>query len=313
MRTAFIFPGQGSLDGDPLGVWRGHERATAVVDRVCAATGIDLWDLPADAGARTAIAQPAIFAASLAAAAELEAGGFVPDAVAGHSLGELTAAVAAGAVDLDAAAELVAVRGAAFAVACERDPGTMAALVRLDLATVEAVVAAIDGVTVANVNAPGQVVVSGTPAAVERAREIARERGGRGLPLDVEGAFHSPAMTSAVTPFDAALRRTGLRDPELPLVTGTGGRILTDADGIRRALLDGVLSPVQWVAVQERLVAMGVERLVEVGPGGVLTGLARRTVPDVVELWTVAAPDDLHVLGSAPDAAPEPAATGASR
>ena len=293
MAIAFVFPGQGSHRAGALAPWQGHP-ATAVLEEVSAGLGRDVLPLTEDpdAGARTADAQPAILAVSLVAARALEDAGVRPDVVAGHSLGEFTAAIVAGSLDARDGAALVGTRGAAMGEACRTNPGTMAAVVKLDPNAVAALVAEIDGLVVANDNAPGQVVVAGTPNAVAEVRDRAREVGGRALPLDVEGAFHSPAMAPAVDPVAAAVARAEVRDPGPTFVSGSTAAPLGGRAEVASALVDGILAPVRWREVQERLLAHGVTDLVEVGPGGVLAGLAKRTIPGVT-VHKVETPDDL--------------------
>jgi [acyl-carrier-protein] S-malonyltransferase len=296
VRIGLLFPGQGSLHPEALAPWRG-DAAGAVVDEVGEAVGIDLWEAAAapDAGASTAVAQPAILAASLAAHAALRAAGITPTVVAGHSLGEVSAATAAGVLDTSAGATVVGARAHAMAAACRATPGAMAAVVRTELPVLEGIVATVDDVVIANLNAPGQVVVAGTPTAVETVGEAVRAVGGRVLPLDVEGAFHSPAMAPATAALRAALRRVPTRDPRIPLVTGTTGAVLRTRDDVTRALVDGVLAPVRWVDVQRRMAALDLDLLVECGPGRVLAGCAKRTVPDVPVVG-LATPDDLDAV-----------------
>lgn len=296
MRTAFVFPGQGSHRAGALASWRDHP-ASAVLDEVSDGVGRDVVALSEDpsAGGRTADAQPAIMAASLVVWRALTDAGVVPDAVAGHSLGECTAAIAAGVFPVRDGAALVAARGAAMGEACAAEPGTMAAVVKLAPDAVEVLVDGIDGLVVANDNAPGQVVVAGPPEAVAAVKDAARDAGGRALPLEVEGAFHSPAMAPAVDVVARAVEGLAAADPAVPLVSGTSARALRTGDEVTEAIVAGILSPVRWREVQGTLADLGVQRLVEVGPGGVLTGLAKRTVPDL-EVASVATPDDLDAL-----------------
>jgi len=296
VRLAFLFPGQGSFRAGCLDPWEGHP-AASLVDEVSEATGRDIRALAADGGtgARTADAQPTIMTASLVAWRALLDAGITPDVVAGHSLGEATAAIAAGALSIVDGARVVAARGAAMGEACAANPGAMAALVKLGPDAVQVLVDEDDDIVVANDNAPGQVVLAGTPDAIERIRERAREAGGRALPLDVEGAFHSPAMAPAVPHLSAALAACSLTAPVVPLVTGTTTEVLRDGDAIAQALVQGVLAPVRWRDLQVTLASLGVRDLVEVGPGGVLAGLAKRTVPDL-RVHTVASPDDIASL-----------------
>jgi [acyl-carrier-protein] S-malonyltransferase len=293
MSLAFVFPGQGSHRPGALGAWADHP-AVAVLDEVAAGLGRDVRALAEDptAGSRTADAQPAILAASLVAWRALTDAGIRPEVVAGHSLGEYTAAIAAGALNVETGARVVAARGNAMGAACRATPGTMAAVVKLNPQAVEVLVDRIDDLVIANDNAPGQVVVAGSPEAVAQLRELARDAGGRALPLDVEGAFHSPAMAPAVTVVRDALAAAGPQDPVTPVVAGATARETVDAAVLTAALVDGILAPVRWREVQLRLVELGVTTLVEVGPGGVLAGLAKRTVPEV-SVHTVATPEDL--------------------
>ena len=296
MRLAFVFPGQGSYRPGCLDAWDQHA-AAAVIDEVADAIGRDVRALAADAGtgARTADAQPTIMTASLVAWRALTDAGVTPDVVAGHSLGEATAAIAAGALPVADGARVVAARGAAMGRACAANPGGMAALVKLQPDAVQVLVDEDPDLVIANDNAPGQVVLAGTPEAVTRIRDRAREAGGRALPLDVEGAFHSPAMAPAVDALAQALAEVAVQDPQVPLVTGTTTEVLRTGTAVRDALVDGILAPVRWRELQGRLAELGVTDLVEVGPGGVLAGLAKRTVPDLA-IHTVATPEDVATV-----------------
>lgn len=296
MTTAFVFPGQGSHRAGVLTAWEEHP-ALAVLEEVGEGLGRDVRALSDDpgTGGRTADAQPAIMAASLVAWRGLSDAGVRPDVVAGHSLGEYTAAIAAGAFSVVDGTRVVAERGRAMGEACAASPGTMAAVVKLNPDAVEVLVDGIDGLVVANDNAPGQVVVAGDPQAVAAVRARAKDAGGRALPLDVEGAFHSPAMAPAVDAVRAVLADVEVEDPEVPLVSGATAREVERADPLGDALVAGILSPVRWREVQLRLAERGVTHLVEVGPGGVLAGLAKRTVPDI-EVHSVATPDDLEAV-----------------
>jgi [acyl-carrier-protein] S-malonyltransferase len=299
VRVAFVFPGQGSYRPGALAAWDRHP-AAHVLDVVAERTGCDLRALDRDpsTGERTADAQPAIFAASLLAWQALTDAGVRPDVVAGHSLGEASAAVAAGALTPGDGATLVAERGRAMAAACEAAPGGMAALVKLSQDAVEVLVAEDPDLVVANDNADGQVVVAGTTEAIGRIRDRARDAGGRALPLRVEGAFHSPAMAPAVERIAATLELLPVGSPTVPLVSGTGAQPLRTGTEIEQALVAGILAPVRWREVQQRLQELGVEHLVEVGPGGVLAGLARRATADVC-VHTVAAPTDVEQVADA--------------
>lgn len=296
MPLALVFPGQGSHRPAALDAWSDHP-AIAVLDEVEAGIGRDIRSLAHDpsTGGRTADAQPAILAASLVAWRGLSDAGVRAEVVAGHSLGEYTAAIAAGALGVEAGARVVAARGQAMAAACEATPGTMAAVVKLNPQAVEVLVDRIDDLVIANDNAPGQVVVAGSPGAIEQVRRQARDAGGRALPLDVEGAFHSPAMAPAVTAVRDALAAAEVRDPAVPVIAGATAREVTTAAQLTAGLVDGVLAPVRWREVQLRLVELGVTEVIEVGPGGVLAGLAKRTVPEL-QVHTLASPEDLETV-----------------
>lgn len=293
MSIAFVFPGQGSHRAGMGSAWEGHPAHTTF-DEVGRAAGIrglaQLADDP-EACARTAVGQPAMYAAGIAAWRALTDAGVVPHAVAGHSLGEVTAAVAARTMSVEDGARLVAARGRAFADACERNPGGMAAVLGLG-DEIQAVLADHPEVELANDNGPTQKVLAGPPDPLAEALVAAKELGGRVRELDVEGAFHTAHMASAVVTVDAFLRRTALDDPAVPVVSGDWVTVATTAEEVRRGLVDGILSRVRWREVQTRLVELGVSRFIEAGPGGVLAGLARRSVPDV-EVSTVADPASL--------------------
>lgn len=294
-RIAFVFPGQAAQRPNMAAAWADTPH-TRVFEQVGRAAGRDIAALADDAdacAASTEIAQPAIYATSMATFDALVAAGVTPHVVAGHSLGEVTAAAAAAVFDRPDAAALVAERGRAMGEACAATPGAMAALVRLDDDQVERLVRATD-ISIANTNAPGQTVISGDPDAIAHLAEPVRDLGGRLMPLQVEGAFHSPAMTPAMVRLDAALRRTETRQPSIPVVSGTDGLPRFGADAVTSALVDGVLAPVRWVDVQYSLAALA-DVVIEVGPGEILKGCAKRTIPSV-PFFSVATPDDVEAL-----------------
>src|SRR5688500_1710932 len=244
-------------------------RAPDLLERVTALVGEDPFPR---AGESTRFAQPAIFCASLAGWDALALEGTA--AAAGHSLGELAALAAAGVLDRDDALRLVVLRGSRMADA--GDGGSMLALVG---ATEEdaAEIAAAAGVTVANDNAPGQVVLSGPRDALERAGEEARERGRRSLPLDVAGAFHSPAMEPALEPFRAAPGETELHDGAFTVFSCASTQPFED---VRAEPAAALTRPVRWRETVLALHAVGARRFVEVGPGKVLARLGKRILPD---------------------------------
>jgi [acyl-carrier-protein] S-malonyltransferase len=231
----------------------------------------------------TDIAQPVLLYVECALRSTLPADLDVV-AVAGHSVGEYAAAVAAHAIAPADAMRLVIERGRAMAAMRE---GTMSALLSLDLETVTAVCAEAQRETgeiviVANHNAPGQLVISGSQRGVAAAAELALARGARRvIPLNVSGAFHSPLMSDAASLFGVALDSVTLTDPNPPVVCNVDARAVHTAVELRERLREQLTAPVRWIACVERLVELGAETLIEVGPGSVLSGLARRIAPQV--------------------------------
>jgi [acyl-carrier-protein] S-malonyltransferase len=308
VRVAAVFPGQGSFAVGCTEVWRDDD-PDGILGAVSEAAGLDVVAAGAreDTGRATERGQPVLLAASLAAWSALRRGGLAPVLVAGHSLGEHAAAAAAGVLSPAAIGRVVAARGRAMAAACTTAPGGMGAVLKLDAAAVDELVAEVDGLVVANDNAPGQVVVSGDHAALARARTLAEDRGGRLVSLDVEGPFHSPAMVAAVDPVRAVVGGETLVDPTIPVVSGSLVRVLRAAGDVVASLVDGILASVRWREVQLLLAEHGVTDLVEVGPGRVLAGLAKRTVP-ALRVHSAATPEGVRAVLSELGVAPAPAA-----
>ena len=263
---AVLFPGQGSQT--PEMREQVARLAPDLLERVVDLVGEDPFPRVEES---TRFAQPAIFCASVAA---YDALGLEPGVAAGHSLGELAALVAAGVLDRDDALELVVLRGRLMAEA--DDTGSMLALVG---ATEEEAreIAAHAGVTVANDNAPGQVVLSGEREKLAQAEEDARDHGRRALKLNVAGAFHSPLMEPAVQPFREALDAIELGEARFPVVSCASARPFTD---VRAELAAALTSPVRWRGTMLALHEAGVTRFVEVGPGKVLARLGKRILAD---------------------------------
>lgn len=288
-KLAFVFPGQGAQTvGMGRDLFEASPAARAVFAAVDSACGWAVSDLcfagPEEALKETQRTQPALFAASVAAWAACREAGLEPAAVAGHSVGEYAALVAAGALTVEAGARVVKSRGEAMADAAARRAGTMAAVLGLDSEAVELSCRQVnhEGVVVpANLNAPGQVVISGEVPAVAAAGELCRQRGAkRVVPLAVGGAFHSPLMEMAATVLRGVLELTDVADPVLPIIANVTADYARSASQVRADLAAQVAGPVRWIETIERLVRDGYTTFIECGPGSVLVGLIKRIAPD---------------------------------
>lgn len=286
MPIAFQFPGQGSqVVGMGASLADAYPEARALFEEADAALGVELsrlcWEGPEEDLRRTENAQPALLVHGVAAARVLVARGVDPIAVAGHSLGEFTAHVAAGSLAFDDAVRLVRVRGEAMGRVGRERAGTMAALIGIGEAEVERLCedARGEGETLvpANYNSPGQIVVSGDVEAVRRAIELAKERGARmAVELQVSGAFHSPLMAPAVDALADALAGTEVRQARIPVLANVDATAVSEPDEIRERLLEQMTGAVRWTDCVLGLRDLGARRFIEPGPGNVLTGLLRR-------------------------------------
>ncbi|HEX2119419.1 MAG TPA: ACP S-malonyltransferase [Acidimicrobiales bacterium] len=295
MAIAVLFPGQGTQTarmGDP---WRGTP-AWDVVERAENALGQALAPLLLEATddelSRTREAQLAVLLASLLAWEALRDQIDGPVAFAGHSLGQITALIASGALRLEDGVRLAAQRAECTQAAADENPGRMAALIGAD---VEAADAACEGLDawLANDNAPGQVVIGGTPEGLEAATERAAGLGiGRVVKLNVGAAFHTPLMAPAASALAGHLAATPFRTPSAPVVSNADAKPYGSADGWAERLAEHLISPVRWRYSMESIAAMGVDTFYEVGPGNVLAGLAKRTVGSSVTLRSVTVPTD---------------------
>ena len=275
-KTAYIFPGQGSqFPGMAKELYALQKDRMELANELLGFRITDIMFEGSDEALKaTKVTQPAIFLHStLLALSQPEQ----PDMVAGHSLGEFSALVAAGALRFEDGLRLVAVRAAEMQKCCEKAPGAMAAVLRLEDSVIEQVCAGIPGVAPANYNAPGQVVISGEEAAVDAACEALKAAGAkRTVRLPVGGAFHSPLMEPARQALAAAIEATPLQAPRCPVYQNVSARAETDPGRIKAQLLEQLTSPVRWTASVRQMIADGADRFVEIGPDNVLQGLVGR-------------------------------------
>lgn len=285
MKLAFVFPGQGSQAVGMMAGWGERAEVRATFAEASDALGQDLWALvtdgPPDLLNQTVNTQPAMLAADVAAwRAWQAAGGATPALLAGHSLGEYAALVAAGALGFADAIRLVRFRAEAMQAAVPEGVGAMAAILGLDDDAVRAVcneAAAGETVEAVNLNSPGQVVIAGNKAAVERAMALAKEKGAkRALALPVSVPSHSSLMRPAADKLLAHLQGVAVAVPTIPVLHNTDVQSHADADAIRMALAKQLHTPVRWVETVQALKAAGIERVIECGPGKVLAGLNKR-------------------------------------
>jgi [acyl-carrier-protein] S-malonyltransferase len=268
-RTALLFPGQGSQTDDMRETVERHR--PDLLELALEEVGADVFERATEG---TRWAQPAIYCAALAGAAELDV---EADAMAGHSLGEITALVAAGAIGAEDGLRLVAARGRLMQEAAEEtgDGGMTAVRARDDNRAAISEVAAEAGVSIANDNAPDQLVLSGAVSALDTAEALLKERGVRGKRLPVAGAFHSPLMEPAVEPFRAAVESIEIGEPRVPVYSCVTAEPFDD---VRKRLVEAITHPVRWLDVMRALDARGVTDFVETGPGKVLTNLVKKAL-----------------------------------
>ncbi len=287
-KTAILFPGQGAQHvGMGRDIAEAFDVAAKVFEQADSQLGISLSELcfngPADRLNATDISQPAIFVTSVAIWEALRAtgaaDGFSPAGAAGLSLGEYTALWLGGSFGFSDGLRLVRRRGELMQAASEAAPSGMVSIMGLDERQVEALCGEVDGDDVlvpANFNCPGQIVVSGSKEACERAVAAVAAQGGRAVPLAVAGAFHSPLMQSAADGLGQALSEAQIETPRMPVCRNVDGEYHDQPDSVRRSLYSQVIQPVRWQRCIERMIADGYDHFVEIGPGRVLTGLMKK-------------------------------------
>lgn len=293
MKLAFVFPGQASqYVGMGKDLWDRFPQVKAHYELTNEILGRDIARLsfegPQEELTQTDNTQPAIFAHSVALYRLLQDKGLTPFVVAGHSLGEYTALVAADVLSYETALPLVQLRGRLMKEAGQRRPGTMAAIIGLSAEQVQglcAQAAEAGVVQVANHNSPTQLVISGEVSGVQKAMFLAKEAGAkRVVSLPVSGAFHSPLMADVQEQLAAALEEAQFRPPTIPMVANVTAQVVDQPDQIKELLIRQLVSPVRWSESVEQMVNLGAELFLEVGPGKVLRGLLRRIVPQAQTL-----------------------------
>ncbi len=283
MKKAYIFPGQGAqYPGMGKDLYENSTLARELFGRANDILGFEITDIMFEGTVedlkQTRVTQPAIFLHSVLLAKTLK--NFSPDMVAGHSLGEFSALVANGALTFEDGLKLVYQRAMAMQKACEAEPSTMAAIVGLDDKVVEEVCGLVEDVVVpANYNCPGQLVISGSLAGIDKACELLTQRGAkRALKLVVGGAFHSPLMEPAREELAAAILNTPFSQPVCPVFQNVNAQPVTDPEIIRQNLVAQLTAPVRWTQTVENMYAAGATLFTELGPGKVLQGLVKKIV-----------------------------------
>jgi [acyl-carrier-protein] S-malonyltransferase len=279
---AYVFPGQGAqFSGMGKDLYDNSDIAKEMFSRANEILGFEITKIMFEGSdnelKETKVTQPAIFLHSTILATVLGES-FKPDMVAGHSLGEISSLVVNKTLSFEDGLRLVSKRALAMQAACEKEPSTMAAILGLDDNVVEGICAAVDGVVVAaNYNCPGQLVISGSVPAVEKACEVATESGARrALLLPVGGAFHSPLMEPAREELAAAIEATEFKTPICPVYQNVVACAVTDPAEIKKNLVAQLTAPVRWTQTMHSMIADGAEEVIEVGPGKVLQGLFKK-------------------------------------
>lgn len=280
MKKAYVFPGQGSqFTGMGKDLYENSERAKALFDKANEILGFSITDIMFEGSAeelkQTKVTQPAVFLHSVILAEVL---GVEPQAVAGHSLGEFSALVVAGALSFEDGLRLVAKRAMAMQKCCEAQPGAMAAILALEDEVVEQICDQTEGVVVAaNYNCPGQLVISGASESVDAVCEKLKAAGARrALRLPVGGAFHSPLMEAAREELEQAIAEVEFHTPKCPIYQNVDAKPQSDPEQIKQNLIAQLTAPVRWTQIMREMVADGVDSFVELGPGAVLQGMIKK-------------------------------------
>ena len=292
MKKAYIFPGQGSqFPGMARQLYETNSTAREMLEKANEILGFRITDIMFEGTAedlkQTKVTQPAIFLHSVVLAKCLP--DFEPEMVAGHSLGEFSALVAAGAMDFEEGLKLVSIRAQAMQKACETNPGGMAAVLMLDAETIERICEETEGIVVAaNYNCEGQVVISGEKAAVDAACIRLKEAGARrALPLPVGGAFHSPLMEPARAELAEGIEKAIFKTPICPVYQNVTAQPSTDPEEIKANLLSQLTSPVRWTQSVQNMIADGADTFIELGPGKVLQGLVAKIAKTPIDVTSI--------------------------
>ncbi|NIK75661.1 [acyl-carrier-protein] S-malonyltransferase [Paenibacillus castaneae] len=307
-KTAFVFPGQGAQAvGMGKDVYEAYNQSRTIFERADAALGFSLSSIifegPDELLKQTANTQPALLTVSVALLEALEGRGLKPDFVAGHSLGEYSALVASGMLSFEDAVRTVRARGQFMEQAVPSGLGAMAAVLGAERDSLAALCAAVtaegSAVELANVNCPGQIVVSGTAAGVQAVVERGKDEAGakRVIPLEVSGPFHSSLMKPAADQLQGVLAEIDLQDASVPVVANVTARAVTLASDVRSLLVEQVFSPVLWEDSVRYMIEQGVDTFVEIGSGTVLAGLIKKIDKNVriISVNSISALDALQV------------------